>query len=339
MSHFTVAIRVPGHISNVQEHVDDMLRIYNEQGNPEDDFMEFLDKTEELQEEYDTESSEQVLYEGTYYYPYQFKKLFGVNEITDDLLKEKSAKLVERKHSEIYKTFEEFTKEYHGMEPKENGKYGYYRNPNAKWDWWTIGGRWTGHWHAKKNVEGSLGKPGAFDNEPTEGGLDIIRIKDIDFARAEKETQERVQKFLVEYKEYFETGKEDERNPFNGPRAKGLDIGLVDCFDEDQITDEMRSTCKLVKWGRQNVPGKDRYDVLKPLPETPEFLDMLTDYFNTIGTFARLDDKGWAERGTMGWFGMSSATPESNEKFLQSFMPWLKSGNQEDWVVCVDCHI
>ncbi|TDP29823.1 hypothetical protein [Nocardia ignorata] len=24
----------------------------------------------------------------------------------------------------------------------------YWRNPNAKWDWWTIGGRWTGRWKA-----------------------------------------------------------------------------------------------------------------------------------------------------------------------------------------------
>lgn len=37
---------------------------------------------------------------------------------------------------------------------KKNGKkFGYYSNPNRKWDWWTIGGRWNGMIEGKNVVQ------------------------------------------------------------------------------------------------------------------------------------------------------------------------------------------
>lgn len=46
---------------------------------------------------------------------------------------------------EMYPDFDQFMKEYAGYEldPKM-GRYGYWENPNAKWDWFSIGGRYTG---------------------------------------------------------------------------------------------------------------------------------------------------------------------------------------------------
>lgn len=47
-------------------------------------------------------------------------------------------------YKEEYETLEEFMKNYHGIEKdKETGKYGYWENPNKKWDWYEIGGRWS----------------------------------------------------------------------------------------------------------------------------------------------------------------------------------------------------
>jgi hypothetical protein len=34
-----------------------------------------------------------------------------------------------------------------------------------------------------------------------------------------------------------------------------------------------------------------------------------------------------------------SATPESLAKHRESFLPWLRGGDQSDWVFVVDCHI
>ena len=45
--------------------------------------------------------------------------------------------------NEYYPSFSKYLEEYHGLEKDElKGKYGYWVNPNAKWDWYVLGGRW-----------------------------------------------------------------------------------------------------------------------------------------------------------------------------------------------------
>ena len=52
-----------------------------------------------------------------------------------------------------YSTFEEFVSEYYGYEWNETeGGYGYYTNPRAKWDWYQLGGRWTGFFKMKQGI-------------------------------------------------------------------------------------------------------------------------------------------------------------------------------------------
>ena len=45
---------------------------------------------------------------------------------------------------EKYPTLDNYAKEYYGYR-KVNGRYGYMSNPNAKWDWYSEGGRWEGY--------------------------------------------------------------------------------------------------------------------------------------------------------------------------------------------------
>lgn len=50
---------------------------------------------------------------------------------------------------EKYPTLDKFAKEYYGYR-KVNGRYGYMSNPNAKWDWYSEGGRWSGYLYNKE---------------------------------------------------------------------------------------------------------------------------------------------------------------------------------------------
>lgn len=60
-------------------------------------------------------------------------------ECTDDFMKEYE------EHKEDYATLNEFMEYYYGCEKhEETGVYGRWENPNAKWDWYEIGGRWEG---------------------------------------------------------------------------------------------------------------------------------------------------------------------------------------------------
>ena len=49
-------------------------------------------------------------------------------------------------HRAEYATFEDFASEYHGhvLDPKTR-RFGSFHNPDAKWDFWSVGGRWTGY--------------------------------------------------------------------------------------------------------------------------------------------------------------------------------------------------
>lgn len=49
-----------------------------------------------------------------------------------------------------YPNYEDYLTDWHGVENTE--KMGYHRNPNAKWDWYTLGGRWTGKYKVKKKL-------------------------------------------------------------------------------------------------------------------------------------------------------------------------------------------
>lgn len=39
-------------------------------------------------------------------------------------------------------TFEQFADDWDGSELRADGRYYRHTNPNAKWDWWVVGGRW-----------------------------------------------------------------------------------------------------------------------------------------------------------------------------------------------------
>lgn len=54
-------------------------------------------------------------------------------------------------------------------------------SPCSKWDWYELGGRWSGYFKVKKNGHGTLGQPGIFDNKPTPGYVDQLRYGDVDW--------------------------------------------------------------------------------------------------------------------------------------------------------------
>src|ERR1039458_4522924 len=121
MSHFTVLVKVNkdklAEHDDVKKVIDAMLAPYqeNNMGDCPREYMEFKDKSEELEVEFKEEVSKN--------YSEQYPETTG------------------KKYSEIM-TFEEFA-EYNGYRrDEEKDKYGYWDNPNKKWDWYQVGGRW-----------------------------------------------------------------------------------------------------------------------------------------------------------------------------------------------------
>lgn len=91
------------------------------------------------------------------------------------------AKFLEEK-SIYYSNAKQWVEDWHGYGFNEKEQaYGYFCNPNAKWDWFSIGGRWTGYFKPKENKTGKLGRPGVFKNKANDGYVDIIRKGDVDW--------------------------------------------------------------------------------------------------------------------------------------------------------------
>lgn len=338
MSHFTVAIRLDKSLgeagdpdmNEIEAAVDKALLPYKESGCGSDDppelkqFLTFNDSEPEYREEYEKETATRVkMPDGSFVSPYddRFKvrksdEVFArYDHVVPDNLPQ-----IEVPYKELYKTFDEFCTEYHGArKDPQLGKYGYWQNPNKKWDWWKIGGRWAGHWPTKKY-----------------GNRDFCRIKDLALIRADAQAEDAANKFWDEWTKFSKDGKDD-FPPFEGPRDTALRLGLLDCKDGSELTGK---EWKKVKWPKDHTGAeRDRYDVFENV--TREQFDK--DYkvaFDPLKTYACLDPKrGWLSPGEMGWFGCSSDDPQGYLSFARGYRDWLAGGDQDDWIVCVDCHI
>ena len=78
-----------------------------------------------------------------------------------------------------YKNTTQWLKEWHGFTYKKGVGYGYYHNPNAKWDWYEIGGRWTGYFELKEGKSGVVGRPRLMTEPAKKGFVDQAKKGDI----------------------------------------------------------------------------------------------------------------------------------------------------------------
>ena len=173
MSHFSVAV-----ISKTPEDVERLLAPYqeNNMGDCPKEYLVFEDEEEQHRKDYETGHREMVKTpEGKLLNPWDevFRKkgTFGIGPETHEI--PPNCQIIHIPHKEAYPTFEAFMDKYNGYSERDSemGRYGYWYNPNTKWDYWSIGGRWSGLLKAKK---------GNYYNRP--GFYDQAQIKDIDFS-------------------------------------------------------------------------------------------------------------------------------------------------------------
>lgn len=210
-------------------------------------------------------------------------------------------------------------------------------NPKSKWDWYQIGGRWAGRFRLcgySGHPQAIYGKPGTF-TEPNlnkakcDGGPKRILNLDATRRAAEAEELGRHVEFckLVEHlpeavlwSEFVARHKADEdgytieqaRADYHAqPRVlalKGTDFQYWnDPFERFQRPREE----VLARAAAQAVPG-----------------------------FATLTLEGeWKEPGKMGWFGMSSDTPETQDAYYAWANEYVESLGDDIVLVLVDVHI
>lgn len=216
--------RVRGFSLAVEELVNSTMEPY---GSDSEAYFEFVDMTDSLKREYAERKLDCfILPEGRIVNQYdkavwkKFKILDGrVAQISTGKMKnpkrthkaKKIKPLLGYPVNKLYKTFDDYVREYSGEEYNEEYMaYGYCCNPNARWDWFQIGGRWPTTFLVKDTCkEFSFGERSwcnASKKDPVPEGylwVSAARKKDIQWeamkAWHRKEAEEAYQKMVETY--------------------------------------------------------------------------------------------------------------------------------------------
>lgn len=329
MSHFVVVV--------VGNDPEKQLAPYQEQteGLPEE-FLEFQDYTDEAKKKYETGTIDQVKVDGKWVSPYDERfairhelegKGFNLvkHELPEGLKKEKVP------FKEIYPTFHEYAVEYEEYKVHE-GRYGWWNNPNAKWDWYVLGGRWSGFFKIVENPSTTpiLGEPGVFQNVPESGTSDVCAIRDIDFIGMRENARKRANEEYDLYEKAtaglppaftwseVKAQFEDINKQIDEARKKYRDQPVVQAIEKDMGNFFFDDPVLTFRCTREQYVRRAENGVAVP--------------------FALLMDGKWYEKGDMGWWGMVS-DEKDDDTWNEEYRRLIESLPVDTILSAYDCHI
>jgi len=205
--------------------------------------------------------------------------------------------------------------EYWGCVAEEGtGRYGYYFNPNAEWDWWQIGGRWPFRFLVKNDCDMAVaGELSCLFKEPPkcdapEGyrwvagarkcdvAWDVMR----DFIRDKCTEQFR------QYEEWYKAG---------------------------EIPKEMATKAVLTEDGIVSY-GDYLYRKGETLEHRLNSLGLSEQHQYHIGTCACVDADGWSDNG---WLTSDSSEDET-QAWYKAVSEFIAKQPDDTLLVSVDCH-
>ena len=254
----------------------------------------------------------------------EYVRFVQAKETPEDLQQEHTSHLQKYPDS-TPESLDVFITEWYGYE-KKDGQWGRMTNPDSKWDWWQVGGRWTGFYELKEGAKGEVGEPSLVsmmvNGVPDRGyRVDQARKCDIDF---EKMISEKAK----EAKKLFE-------------RAENVMAGR-----KFQTWEEVRNSIPDINEARKFYHEQEAIKDLKKEFDSPffncdEFIQTKEEYvYNEgiakISSFAVLIDGKWLEKGEMGWWASVS---NENKSWAADYQKILDNVKPEQWLSIVDCHI
>lgn len=202
-----------------------------------------------------------------------------------------------------YDSPEQYAKDYHGYGEVKNGRVGRMTNPNAQWDWWSVGGRWS---------DQLLLNDGSRANSARKDQIDFLGMT-VEAER--KAASEHIEaQNIIAGRQWLTWSQAKEQAPT---------IDDARTLYNDQI---------VVKDFRNN---QDAYRDLDEFHVTKEeYVERAR--WNAISSFAFLDQNGWQERGAMGWWG---CVGDEKDGWGKTCTDLLISVPDDQYITIVDCHI
>lgn len=200
-------------------------------------------------------------------------------------------------------------------------------NPNAKWDWYQLGGRWRGFFKAKPGVNGQAGTDGWSAPQLQNGHFDLLRKGDID---VEGMVQDAMNEAYAEYDKAMQIADGRELPSWKEIRERhgneGIDAARSEYNSNPVIQDFNAADLRF--WN--DSPG-ERYGMGRE-----EFARRRAS--GVIMPYAFIYDGEWYAKGEMGWWGMST-DDMTQEQWNDKFMELFNSLPDDTLVGLYDCHI
>ena len=223
-----------------------------------------------------------------------------------------------------YVSFREFLEKYHGYELKGivdgEVQIGRYTNPDAKWDWWVVGGRWSGY------LQGLNGED-----------LDVGRKSEIDMMSRLNELRE-------EYNKLYDIAEEGKSQNLWKPYKELARIYTDDRDGREQAHEMYLKQTALQEFKEHMIKTSGLDEVGLMFTDFDDFLLDREEYVEKqavgrITPFAFLDkEAGWNEKGRMGWFGAVADAKDASQ-WEKSFLTWWEQLPEDAFIWTVDCHI
>ena len=249
---------------------------------------------------------------------------------------------------ELY-TFAEFVADYYERpillnEPdlEDVHKWGWYRvgengevtelvrrtNPNAKWDWWTVGGRWSGFLAPKATaVDVEKGQPGLMGSQANPKGVDVAMKRDVDFEGMREDARVKAR---AEWQQIHDLV------------GHLLDEFLTWDYVRDEMFPEYIDEARKFYHSQPAMQELRKQEDLRWL-SLEDFLCPLEEYEtrrsnSCTTTFAFVKDGQWIERGNMGFWAVVT-NEQDRDEWAKAFNQMLDELPEETWLTVVDCHI
>lgn len=210
------------------------------------------------------------------------------------------------------------------------------RNPQAKWDWWSIGGQWAGDFVAKAGAHARVVKP-----QRNHRSADVIEADrcdggrkcdlDLDALRERKARDE--MKRLAEWRTVTD----------GTPKAMSW------ANFRDQVSGETGYT---IERAREEYHSQPRVQAIRqtdfswdddPIAEydgQPSALLIEKAKARAIPGYATIAlDGHWMAPGRMGMFGMSTETESEQIGYWEAMNAYIESLPDDACLIVVDCHI
>lgn len=176
-----------------------------------------------------------------------------------------------------------------------------------KWDWWSIGGRWTGSLHLKPGAKGETNKDISRLVEPNTNPkrADIALAGDVDW---DSMRQEQIDHIAGQWDRWKALPPKEDEEARKKAINESSELVFFDRRRADEIDEGISRDDYIAKYGKAYAL-----------------------------TFAYIDREGrWVERGNMGWFAVVS---EENDDYNNQWWEFVRSLPDDQNLFVIDCHI